>query len=163
MSDRTTTAEPSKRYRRAAKRYPELLLFPNDETRSTAMRRAEISPMRSPFFWIVSFALGSLMIVATLLILKEIRFVEWPLPPYIRTIPIGALVGGVVTYVVVRSTRHLVRRSLRLQLQEMSIPVCLHCGYDLRGQVDPRCPECGQPFDPALLNRHAARKLPSGT
>ena len=21
---------------------------------------------------------------------------------------------------------------------------CLHCGYDLRGQIIPRCPECGQ-------------------
>jgi hypothetical protein len=103
------------------------------------------------------------MLVATYSILKGIRFFEWPLPRGIRTIPMGALVGGVVTYVVIRSTRHLVCRSLRLQLQEMGIPVCLHCGYDLRGQTDPRCPECGRPFDPALLNRDAARKPPSGT
>ncbi|MCC7292964.1 MAG: hypothetical protein IT449_12955 [Phycisphaerales bacterium] len=26
---------------------------------------------------------------------------------------------------------------------------CRDCGYDLRGQVDPRCPECATPFDPA--------------
>jgi hypothetical protein len=26
-------------------------------------------------------------------------------------------------------------------------PICSHCGYDLRGQVDARCPECGTPFD----------------
>ena len=25
---------------------------------------------------------------------------------------------------------------------------CLNCGYDLRGQVEPRCPECGSEFDP---------------
>jgi hypothetical protein len=24
--------------------------------------------------------------------------------------------------------------------------VCLHCGYDLRGQTIARCPECGQPM-----------------
>src|SRR5690606_9440248 len=23
---------------------------------------------------------------------------------------------------------------------------CHHCGYDLRGLPEPRCPECGQPF-----------------
>ena len=25
---------------------------------------------------------------------------------------------------------------------------CLGCGYDLRGLPEPRCPECGRPFDP---------------
>jgi len=26
---------------------------------------------------------------------------------------------------------------------------CLGCGYSLRGLTEPRCPECGRPFDPA--------------
>ena len=26
---------------------------------------------------------------------------------------------------------------------------CAHCGYDLRGLPEPRCPECGAPFVPA--------------
>ncbi len=26
---------------------------------------------------------------------------------------------------------------------------CLGCGYSLRGLAEPRCPECGRPFDPA--------------
>lgn len=30
-------------------------------------------------------------------------------------------------------------------------PHCLQCGYCLVGLVQPRCPECGTPFDPALL------------
>ncbi len=25
---------------------------------------------------------------------------------------------------------------------------CLDCGYDLRHLTEPRCPECGRPFDP---------------
>gem|GEM_PF-2832980 len=29
--------------------------------------------------------------------------------------------------------------------------VCLECGYCLRGLTSPRCPECGTPFDAALL------------
>ena len=28
---------------------------------------------------------------------------------------------------------------------------CLNCGYDLRGQVEPRCPECGTEFDPESI------------
>ena len=29
---------------------------------------------------------------------------------------------------------------------------CIHCQYNLRGLTEPRCPECGKPFDPAALN-----------
>ncbi|MBI4581447.1 MAG: hypothetical protein HY718_17225, partial [Planctomycetes bacterium] len=35
-------------------------------------------------------------------------------------------------------------RNLRFQ--------CDHCGYLLSGLPLPRCPECGQPFDPARMN-----------
>lgn len=31
------------------------------------------------------------------------------------------------------------------------------CGYDLRGQVEHRCPECGTPFDPGEETRILAR------
>jgi hypothetical protein len=31
---------------------------------------------------------------------------------------------------------------------------CRRCGYLLRGLTMPRCPECGQPFDPALLEQN---------
>ena len=43
------------------------------------------------------------------------------------------------------------RRELRVELQKRGVPICIPCGYDLRGQSEARCPECGKPFDPALL------------
>ena len=39
--------------------------------------------------------------------------------------------------------RRLIQRNLREQLVARGVPICLECGYDLRGQVEPRCPECG--------------------
>lgn len=30
---------------------------------------------------------------------------------------------------------------------------CAQCGYSLRGLRTPRCPECGSPFDPKLIER----------
>ncbi len=44
--------------------------------------------------------------------------------------------------------RDEIQRDLRGQLLDIGVPICLECGYDLRGQVEPRCPECGQPFEP---------------
>lgn len=36
---------------------------------------------------------------------------------------------------------------------------CRQCGYDLTGLTEPRCPECGKPFDPKLLSEPS----PNGT
>jgi hypothetical protein len=30
---------------------------------------------------------------------------------------------------------------------------CRKCGYDIRGLPEPRCPECGTPFDPKWLQK----------
>ena len=64
---------------------------------------------------------------------------------------IGGLTGFVVSLTWSRATRPILRRSLREQLVEKGVPVCLECGYDLRGQIDARCPECSTPFDEQLL------------
>ena len=40
----------------------------------------------------------------------------------------------------------LVRRSIRRHLPEL----CARCGYCLVGLPEPRCPECGTPFDPSI-------------
>ena len=34
---------------------------------------------------------------------------------------------------------------------------CLTCGYLLRGLPDPRCPECGRPFDPTDASTYGSR------
>jgi hypothetical protein len=31
------------------------------------------------------------------------------------------------------------------------VSLCQSCGYDLRGQIEPRCPECGTTFDQSLV------------
>ena len=37
------------------------------------------------------------------------------------------------------------RMLIRAELNARGVPVCMPCGYDLRGQLEPRCPECGAP------------------
>lgn len=48
-------------------------------------------------------------------------------------------------------------RFVRQYLQDRGVPVCLKCGYDLRGQTAPRCPECGHAFDPKLMGSSRAK------
>jgi len=38
------------------------------------------------------------------------------------------------------------RKKLRLELAMGGTPICVGCGYDLRGQAERRCPECGVEF-----------------
>ena len=40
--------------------------------------------------------------------------------------------------------RKWMRVFLRKYLNDHGIPICENCGYDLRGQVHPRCSECGR-------------------
>jgi hypothetical protein len=61
---------------------------------------------------------------------------------------VAVAVGGVATGLLAFGfVRRSVRRALRRQLTEAGMPMCVDCGYDLRGQTEPRCPECGTPFD----------------
>ena len=40
-------------------------------------------------------------------------------------------------------SRRSVRRTLRRHLNSIGVPVCMCCGYNLRGAVSTNCPECG--------------------
>jgi hypothetical protein len=54
--------------------------------------------------------------------------------------------------VVILYRKHLGLECRKL-LAKAGIPICAHCGYDLRGQTVPRCPECGREFDERLMTR----------
>ncbi len=46
----------------------------------------------------------------------------------------------------------VILRRHRQQIRKIEQGICVVCGYDLRGQVEPRCPECGTPFDPSNMS-----------
>ena len=72
----------------------------------------------------------------------------------------GALLFGVIVIVTALAelaiARKATRRSLRQLLKEQGMLVCTGCAYDLRGQVEHRCPECGRPFKGRRVRQKSA-------
>lgn len=129
--------------------FPEMDYFASAVQREAALRRigAEASRLGTWGFWsgVGSMALSG---IAVMLLLKyAMRFVNWP----------GAFedaitfVGPVLTAMLlaVRFHRKSMPVMLRGELLAQGVPICLKCGYLLRGlPVEAgRCPECGRGFD----------------
>lgn len=127
--------------------FPELLLFPESSSAERALSEA-----RGNVIAIVSRVLAILILSGILISGRH-----WPI-----ALPRGTeyVVGGVgfllfgVAWLFVPDwlANRSIRSALRTELIRIGVPVCLRCGYDLRGQAEPRCPECGTPFDPKLLS-----------
>ena len=67
------------------------------------------------------------------------RYVDFVAVPAV----LFAFLGGLQWFGIVSVLRWASRRKDRSR--------CRKCGYPLRGLPEPRCPECGTPFDAALL------------
>ena len=77
----------------------------------------------------------------------------FPLPPWAVWSITALMLAGLLTWGL-WLTRGRIRRRLRELLILEGFPICGPCGYDLRGLTEPRCPECGTPFDEKLLRKH---------
>lgn len=66
----------------------------------------------------------------------------------------AALGGGLIFAHLHLWIRPRIHENLRRQLLARGVPICLACGYDLRGQTVPRCPECGAACEPSLVKQN---------
>ncbi len=83
-------------------------------------------------------------------------FVQLYTASFLAMVPAGTLLAAGLLILEHRFLyRPYVKRSLREQLLGRGVPICLECGYDLCGQFDPRCPECGAPCGPNVLKARA--------
>lgn len=127
---------------------PELSYFQDDDERIYAYRIAyktrQHSWMREGFVFCFVMC-----IFVPYIVIQELYF------PYNRIygrmyflliimLCILAQLGSVWIY------RDALKKQLRLQLNKSGTAICVHCGYLLKGLPEPRCPECGEPFDPNM-------------
>lgn len=144
---------------------PELDLFETDEQRERALSdfgREAGSPRR--WDWWVGITIVIVTVVAATISMRYLRR-YLPLPRLAQDLVQIIVQLGLSLLVVRWLHRSGASRTLRQSLLDAGIPVCLHCGYCLRGQPDGsnRCPECGQSIAgaAAVLLEKARNPAPS--
>lgn len=101
--------------------------------------------LAAPLNWLLAQIPGSSWISSTFMVWGQLV-----IPPIIAL--------GLTVY-----SHRLLVRAIRELLNERGFLICAPCGYDLRGQSEPRCPECGTPFAAAALrNSDSASLIPEG-
>jgi len=121
--------------------FPELALFESIEQRRTAWHRAGLAAAGRATLWFPALAL----LVLDCLIIFALPALGVPIGR--RGTIRGICFVSVCIFIFGLGwwSHRTMQRSLREQLVECGIAICLSCGYDLRGSTD-RCPECGTPF-----------------
>ncbi len=90
---------------------------------------------------IAFFVFGMTCMMASMSLLME-----WS-PLASVAVAMGALAAFcAVWHVQISAIRSAMQEEIQRLAREGSFPVCLNCGYDLRGSPGPNCPECGEPI-----------------
>ena len=135
--------------------------FDSRESANAAYKSAWRAVVRTWQFWVFLILFLIAVPISLLSVLRT--FGLWSVAsPGISGAIYGALAGGCIGASFQLAFRNPVRRMLRERLAADGVPICVPCGYDLRGQTSPRCPECGTDFDPSLLDNASPQRQTTG-
>lgn len=145
---------------RQSKFFPELDYLDSKKARRAVYRKALRRIFKSPRFWLIGVLYLTILPSVFLTLLYVVRrWTSISIPPAAFGGMVGGIIGGTFMSAIQYVFRYPIRRCMREQLVERGVPICVKCGYDLRGQTEPRCPECGESFDPELLREDQAGDL----
>ena len=134
--------------------YPEIRLFQNDAQQRAAWQHVVPRERRRWVSYVVLFLYCALGVPACKYFagrfVSRVTFLPAGTANWVGPLIFIAGGAGVGLFGGLWSRRR-VRTLLREHLVGLGVPVCVHCGYDLRGQTMARCPECGRSFDSRLL------------
>jgi len=138
----------------------ELSYLEGSDARRQALREVRRTLLSDRDRWL-AYPVVYLPAMIGLLLLPELRNL------FLRLGWVGRLIDFVLPFLVIGSAvlvhawcaRRLAQRHLRRYLLRKGVPICLRCGYDLRGQTEARCPECGGPFDPDLAGTQVSQRI----
>jgi len=132
----------------------EILFLESVEERYRVHGRGLNAFLRHRSTWIafityaVALAVPSVLASAGLMTIAVTRVGQWSVTGVILAAILCAVIPPLYLIPLMYARyRRWMRVFLRDYLNDRGIPICENCGYDLRGQVNPRCPECGTAFD----------------
>lgn len=128
---------------------PEMDYFESDEKRNAALKQIARDAGR-PNQWSYWVGVGLIWLVSMSIYFfgrYAMRFVQWPSLMEKAFSFIAVLLAAVL--LIRRFHRQGMQSMLRGELLKQGVPVCIKCGYLLRGLPleTGRCPECGRAFD----------------
>ena len=132
--------------------FPELALFENNSERDSAWKKSYPGKLGLLLMAVVMLSTESIMLLLLRLSYEHFPELASSYASRMVALGVGAFLGGLATLVIMRS---IVHRNLRTQLVKQGVKICVKCGYNLHGLTEPRCPECGTPFDDKLLKKNA--------
>ncbi len=135
-------------------RYPELAFFADERTGRAVLKSCRQRLYRTPRCWIYGLAwLLSGAILGIVFPRLQVPLIGTHLPLWSGSGVAGIILSTAFLIGFQYLWRRPIQRMLRQELAARGVPICIRCGYDLRGQTEPRCPECGAGFDSSLLRQ----------
>jgi hypothetical protein len=128
---------------------PEMERFESDAQREKALEgiAAQFSNPLKGDLWIGIGILVAVVCSTWWVVRNLLKLVAWR--GWVEDLLQWGSLAAVALFTLRALHRWGARADLRRKLREARVPVCLGCGYDLRGQPaeSSRCPECGKEFD----------------
>ncbi len=138
--------------------FPELALFENNSERDSAWKKSYPGKLGLLLMAVVMLSTESIMLLLLRLSYEHFPELASSYASRMVALGVGAFLGGLATLVIMGS---VIRRNLRTQLVKHHVKICVECGYDLRLLTEPRCPECGTPFEMSSKSQAVSSKAES--
>lgn len=141
----------------------ELSLFDTQEDRNRARLHVWRILFRSWRYWWLCFLTTATMVAsmaAPLIFSPSLRIAFGRQNAIAERLAIFVYFIGLAlsfTIIGMLPLRRMILRQLRTHMNERGIVVCIGCGYDLRGSISARCPECGEAPASASIPANASK------
>ncbi len=128
--------------KKQSRMFPELLLFETEAEQKRAFKKASKGIYLNPLYWLLLIGLAIFMNVA----LRSAGRTFGPafsVPDSMVSGIAGGISGGLSAAAALWISKRKIQHSLRKQLNDTGVPICMKCGYQLKGNTSGVCPECG--------------------
>ena len=126
---------------------PELELFPTKQQRRKAFRRVSRKMIGTRPFFMAAVSAAGLSLALTLVLRAAGSQLGLPISQTTLNLILAFPVAIPCAFFGYWLLRRHYPKLLRQELLDCGVPVCVHCGYLLKGSPGPTCPECGKAFD----------------